>query len=62
VGEVCVLLRDPDGLLRAQDAWSWDGLAHAGLAGLGAVVLEALLGSEPGPRRGSGPRQAEGRD
>ncbi len=62
VAEVCVLVRDPDGLVRAQHAWSWDGVAPAGLGGPGAVVLEALLGSAPGQGRSSAPSQAEGRD
>lgn len=51
VGEVCVLVRDPDGLVRALDAWSWDGFAPAGLAGPGSGVLQALLGWTPGPAR-----------
>ena len=43
VAEVCVLVRGPDGLVRARPAWTWDGLAATGSAGPGAVELAALV-------------------
>ena len=43
VAEVCVLVRGPDGLVRALPAWTWDGLAATGSAGPGAAELAALV-------------------
>jgi pilus assembly protein CpaF len=42
VAEVCVLVRGADGLVRAEPAWAWDGLAR-GVAGPGAARLRELL-------------------
>ncbi len=43
VAEVCVLQRGVDGVVRAEPAWSWDGVAAAGVRGPGATALDALL-------------------
>jgi pilus assembly protein CpaF len=43
VAEVCALARGADGLVRAEPAWSWDGLAGAGSRGAGWVLLDELL-------------------
>ncbi len=44
VAEVCVLERGPDGLVRAEPAWSWDGAAGAGHGRAGRPALRDLLG------------------
>ena len=46
VAEVCVLVRGPDGLVRAERAWTWDGRARQGTAGPALDRLLELL--EPG--------------
>jgi pilus assembly protein CpaF len=43
VGEVCVLRRGPDGLVVAEAAWSWDGMAATGSSGPGTDGLTRLL-------------------
>jgi pilus assembly protein CpaF len=43
VAEVCVLVRAPDGLVRAEPAWTWDGRAPGGAPGPAAELLAALL-------------------
>ncbi len=43
VAELCLLVRDPDGLVRPRPAWSWDGTAAAGTPGPGAAGLAELL-------------------
>jgi pilus assembly protein CpaF len=43
VAEVCVLHRGVDGLVRAEQAWTWDGVTEAGAPGPGATVLEGLV-------------------
>jgi pilus assembly protein CpaF len=42
VAELCVLVRGADGLVRAEPAWAWDGVAP-GVAGPGAARLRELL-------------------
>ncbi len=43
LGEVCVLEREPTGLVVARAAWTWDGQAPTGRPGPGADRLRALL-------------------
>ena len=43
VGEVCVLMRGTDGIVAAVPAWSWDGVAAAGVPGPAASALAALV-------------------
>jgi pilus assembly protein CpaF len=43
VGEICVLRRGPDGLVVAEAAWSWDGMAAIGSSGPGTDGLTRLL-------------------
>jgi pilus assembly protein CpaF len=43
VAEVCVLTRGPDGLVRAEPAWGWDGRAPQGTAGPAWDGLQELL-------------------
>lgn len=43
VAQLCVLVRDEDGLVVARPAWEWDGAALAGAAGPGAELLDRLL-------------------
>jgi pilus assembly protein CpaF len=43
VGEVCLLRRGSDGLVVAEPAWSWDGVAAAGSHGTAGAALSALL-------------------
>jgi pilus assembly protein CpaF len=44
LGEVCVLVRDPGGLVVAEPAWSWDGSALGGTSGPAAPLLAELIG------------------
>jgi pilus assembly protein CpaF len=44
LGEVCVLVRDPGGLVVAEPAWSWDGSALGGTPGPAAPLLAELIG------------------
>jgi len=43
VAEVCVLHRGRDGLVQAVPAWTWDGAAATGTAGVGADRLAELV-------------------
>ena len=43
VAQVCVLQRDDTGWVRAAPAWTWNGVAPAGVAGPAAGALSALL-------------------
>jgi pilus assembly protein CpaF len=43
VAQVCLLERGPDGLVRAETAWTWDGGAPTGGRGPAAARLDALL-------------------
>jgi len=43
VTEVCTLGRGEDGLVRAEQAWTWDGTGSSGAPGPGASVLADLL-------------------
>lgn len=47
VAEVCLLARGPDGLVRAEPAWTWDGRAPSGTGGPAAAPLAALLQGSP---------------
>ena len=42
VAEVCVLHRGADGLVRAEPAWCWDGVADAGVVGPAGATLRSL--------------------
>ena len=44
VAEVCVLRRGADGLVLAEPAWTWDGVAPAGTPGPAADELARILG------------------
>ena len=44
VAELRVLARGPDGLVRAEPGWTWDGAAAAGAPGPAAAALAELLG------------------
>ncbi len=43
VAQVCVLMRGSDGVVVAVPAWSWDGVAAAGVAGPAAADLSVLV-------------------
>jgi pilus assembly protein CpaF len=43
VAELCVLARGPDGLVRAEPGWTWDGAAPGGAPGPAAAELAGLL-------------------